>query len=212
MKRNDAIGISLLALRLSVFLVMLMWTLDKFINPSHAAAIFENFYFIPGLESNVVLILAILEIALLALFVLGLFKTLTYGAVLALHAVSTLSSFGMYLAPFEQYNLLFFAAWPMLAACFALFLLRNEDTRLTASGLFSGLSRLGGGGGSVNGTVKWFKNDKGFGFLTCDGQDVFVHHSAIEGKGRKTLREGQQVSVVIGQGPKGPQAEKVTIL
>ena len=211
MKRNDAIGISLLALRLSVFLVMLMWTLDKFVNPGHAAAVFEKFYFIPGLESNIFFIIAGLEIVLLVCFVLGLFKTLTYGAVLLFHSISTLSSFSMYLTPFEYPHLLFFAAWPMLAACFALFLLRDEDTRLTATGLFSGLSRIGGGA-SVNGTVKWFKNDKGFGFLTCDGQDVFVHHSAIEGKGRKTLREGQQVSVVIGQGPKGPQAEKVTIL
>ncbi len=210
MKRNDAIGISLLAIRLSVFLVMLMWTLDKLVNPAHAAKVYEMFYFIPGLDSTAFMAIAIAELLLLAAFVLGLYKTFTYGAVLVLHGVSTLSSFAMYLDPWEGINLLFFAAWPMLAACYALFLLRNEDVRCTATGLFSGFGK--GKGSAVTGTVKWFKNDKGFGFLTCDGQDVFVHHSAIEGKGRKTLREGQQVEVVIGQGPKGPQAEKVTIL
>ncbi len=208
MKRNDAIGISLLAMRLSVFLVMLMWTLDKFVNPAHAAKVYEMFYFIPGLDAQAVLVIGILELILLAGFVLGLFKTYTYGLVLILHGVSTFSSFNMYLNPWEGGNLLFFAAWPMLAACYGLFLLRAEDTRCTATGLLSRFSRRS----EATGTVKWFKNDKGFGFLTCDGEDVFVHHSAIEGKGRKTLREGQQVSVVIGQGPKGPQAEKVTIL
>jgi hypothetical protein len=61
----------------------------------------------------------------------GAWRTWTYGAVLAMHAVSTLSSFRQYLAPFEGPNILFFAAWPMLAACVALFLLRDLDTLWT---------------------------------------------------------------------------------
>ena len=60
------------------------------------------------------------------LFVAGLLKTWTYGAILIFHGVSTLSAFAKYLQPFD--NLLFFAAWPMLAACAALFLLRDYDT------------------------------------------------------------------------------------
>jgi putative oxidoreductase len=75
-------------MRLAVFLVMLMWTLDKFINPGHAGKIFGKFYFIAGLERTV----------------------------LALHTVSTL---------------LFFAAWPMLAGCLMLYLLRDEDVILS---------------------------------------------------------------------------------
>ena len=62
-----------------------------------------------------------------------------------------------------------------------------------------------------NGTVKWFNAEKGFGFISReDGSDVFVHFSAIQGEGFKTLEEGQQVSFNIAQGPKGPQAENVT--
>ena len=63
----------------------------------------------------------------------GLWKRLTYGTVLLLHAVSTFASFGKYVAPFEPHNLLFFAAWPMLAACIALYLLRDSDKMFSVS-------------------------------------------------------------------------------
>jgi CspA family cold shock protein len=63
------------------------------------------------------------------------------------------------------------------------------------------------------GTVKWFNDAKGFGFITPEsGPDLFVHFSAISGNGFKTLVEGQRVSFVAGQGKKGPQAENVTPL
>ena len=62
------------------------------------------------------------------------------------------------------------------------------------------------------GTVKWFDNDKGYGFITPDdgGKDLFVHHSAIVAEGYKTLAEGAKVQFEIGQGAKGPAAENVT--
>ena len=60
------------------------------------------------------------------------------------------------------------------------------------------------------GKVKWFSKQKGYGFITLDsGGDVFVHHSAIEGTGFKTLEEGQEVDVEVQEGPKGKQAAKV---
>ena len=61
------------------------------------------------------------------------------------------------------------------------------------------------------GTVKWFNESKGFGFITQDdgGADVFVHFSAIQGGGFKTLAEGQAVSYEVENGPKGPQASSV---
>ena len=61
-----------------------------------------------------------------------------------------------------------------------------------------------------NGTVKWFNSEKGFGFITKeDGNDVFVHFSAIQGDGFKTLEEGQRVSFDVTQGNRGDQAANV---
>ncbi len=63
-----------------------------------------------------------------------------------------------------------------------------------------------------NGQVKWFNDSKGFGFITADGsdKDIFVHYSAIQGDGFKTLDEGQKVTFELVQGPKGPLATNVT--
>ena len=64
-----------------------------------------------------------------------------------------------------------------------------------------------------HGTVKWFNNEKGFGFITVDGsEDVFVHFSAIQGDGFKSLEEGQEVEFTIVEGARGPQAAEVTKL
>lgn len=64
-----------------------------------------------------------------------------------------------------------------------------------------------------NGIVKWFNAEKGYGFISQEsGDDVFVHFSAIQGKGFKTLEEGQSVSFEIEEGPRGKQASNVTKL
>ena len=64
----------------------------------------------------------------------------------------------------------------------------------------------------TQGTVKWFNNEKGFGFIAPEngGNDVFVHHSAIQGSGYKSLNEGERVSFEVNRGPKGDQAANVT--
>lgn len=65
----------------------------------------------------------------------------------------------------------------------------------------------------AKGTVKWFNNQKGYGFITPEeGPDVFAHHSAIQSEGYKTLDEGQSVEFEINQGPKGPEAKNIVKL
>ncbi len=134
MTQQTRLEFSLLAMRLTVFLVMAVWTLDKFVNPGHAAAVYEKFYFIPGLGSGLITVIGLAELLLLLAFVAGLARRWTYGAVLLLHGVSTLSPLALYFSPFEGSNLLFFAAWPMLAACLALYLLRDADRLGTLGG------------------------------------------------------------------------------
>ncbi|RUO58993.1 hypothetical protein [Pseudidiomarina insulisalsae] len=128
---NDKLALSLLILRIGVFIVMFIWALDKFVNPAHTAAVFENFYGIGNLSSQLAAILGGLQVLLSVAFLLGLWKFYTYGLIFILHGVSTLSSFPQYLDAFN--NLLFFAAWPMWAACFALFYLRDYDTKTLGS-------------------------------------------------------------------------------
>jgi CspA family cold shock protein len=66
----------------------------------------------------------------------------------------------------------------------------------------------------ATGTVKWFNNDKGYGFIAQDdgGEDVFVHHTAISGAGFKSLAEGAKVEYEVEKGPKGPQARDVSVV
>ncbi|MCY0967422.1 cold-shock protein [Parathalassolituus penaei] len=66
---------------------------------------------------------------------------------------------------------------------------------------------------TVTGTVKWFNEEKGFGFISQQsGPDVFAHYSAIQSEGFKTLAEGQKVQFTVTQGKKGPQAENIVIV
>ncbi|WP_045452459.1 hypothetical protein [Vibrio campbellii] len=123
-KVQQQLGISLLALRLSIALVFIMWALDKVLVPEHAMKVFSGFYGL-DISSGFSVALGIAQLVFIGIFVAGLWKNMTYLAILVLHAGSTFSSFAKYLDPFN--NLLFFAAWPMLAACFALYLLREHD-------------------------------------------------------------------------------------
>lgn len=125
---EDRIAWALFLLRLGVFIVLFVWTLDKFISPGHAAKVFEHFYFLGGMGPAIMMTIGAIEMVIILLFFAEMWKRYTYGFVLITHGISTLSSWKQYTV---DVNLLFFAAWPMLAACAALFLLRDLDTKFT---------------------------------------------------------------------------------
>jgi len=131
MDTDKRLAISLFIIRITVFLVMLMWTLRKYFDPVHAGKLFAKYYSIPGLNEVMIYGIVALQMLLIIVFLLGIAKFWTYGLVMLLHAGSTLAPMAAYFAPYEGHHLLFFAAWPMLAACVALFLLRDNDKILT---------------------------------------------------------------------------------
>jgi putative oxidoreductase len=127
MKTENRLPLTLLLLRLSVFLVMFVWTVDKFVEPQHASKIMAAFYSVGGVGNFVIYLFATIELAVIVAFLLGFVKQWSYGLVLLMHAGSTLASYKKYLQPFESPNILFFAAIPMLGACFVLYYLREVD-------------------------------------------------------------------------------------
>ncbi len=123
--------LSLLLIRLSMVLFLIPWVIDKFLRPGHAIAVLEGFYGLAGLGAPLVLALGVAQALVLLLFALGIARTWSYGLVLVMHTLTTLVSWKQYLDPYTGANILFFAAWPTLAACIALFLLREHDTLWT---------------------------------------------------------------------------------
>ncbi|MEP5763363.1 MAG: MauE/DoxX family redox-associated membrane protein [Halieaceae bacterium] len=118
----------LLLLRLGVGIVFVIWTADKFVNPDHTVRVYEHFYMIPWLTQNTSYLVGLAQGLLVLAFLSGFMKTWSYGLVFLLHAVSTLTPMANYFSPWEGANILFFAAWPMLAAAWALWALRDYDT------------------------------------------------------------------------------------
>jgi len=129
MTEKNRIQWSLFLLRIGVFIVMFVWTLDKFINQEHAVTVYKHFYFM-DIELSMMTIVGVVEMVIILGFVAGLYKRFTYGFVMIVHGISTLSSWKQYTV---DINLLFFAAWPMLAACIALYLLRDMDKKWVLS-------------------------------------------------------------------------------
>jgi len=119
-------GAALFALRATLSLFFLGWTLEKFIKPEATIAIGEMFY---GVEIGPVLAMGVgvVQAVMLVLFAFGLYRTLSYGFFLATHTVSVLVTVPMMLDPFSGYNHLLFAGIPVWGALFALFLMRDED-------------------------------------------------------------------------------------
>jgi len=125
----DRLPLALFLLRLGVFVVMALWTVDKFLNPEHTAGVWKTFYGVEGIATAASYAIGAVQAAVVLAFGAGLWKRASYGLVFLMHAVSTLSTVPRMLDPWS--NLLFFAAWPMLAAIAALYLLRDEDRLVT---------------------------------------------------------------------------------
>lgn len=121
------LAVSLLLLRVGVAVVFVMWTLNKFVHPEQAAGVAAHYYGLSGLSHLATYAAGALQTLVVFAFIAGAFKTFSYGAIVLMHAGSTAASYGNYLDPWTTPNLLFFAAFPMLSATIALWLLRDQD-------------------------------------------------------------------------------------
>ncbi len=127
--------LSLFLMRVGVFYVMFYWTLKKFVDPEITAKVWSKFYLFDGLDAQMSIVVGTLQMAVIIAFVVGLFKRVSYGLVLIMHAVSTVSTWKYLMNPYldEPRAMLFMAAVPMLSACITLYLMRHEDRFLTLS-------------------------------------------------------------------------------
>ncbi len=124
---------ALLLTRVFIFLFLLPWQILRFTSPDSAAGIAKGFYKF-SLSPTVGTIIGVLWMLLLVAFVTGFKKTWSYGLVLALHAVGTLTTIAKLLPPYEGYDRLFLAAIPTVGAMLLLWVLRKEDTLLSLNG------------------------------------------------------------------------------
>lgn len=124
MDRSERAALAILRIGLGVFL--LLWSIDKIVVPEVTAGIFEHFYRLP-IPVEAAPAIGVAEAILSLAIILGVWKTVTYGLGLAIHAISTLVTLPQLLDPFGE-NHLFIAGIPVLAAFVALFLLRGRDT------------------------------------------------------------------------------------
>lgn len=118
-------------MRLSLAIVFAAWAADKFVNPDHGAAVLQGFYGLAEVPRPAIFTLGAIQMALVLAFATGFARTFSYGAILAMHAVTTLVSWRAYLG---LDNILFYSAFPMLGALIALFMLRDDDRLLSLSG------------------------------------------------------------------------------
>lgn len=132
MKLEKKLQIGLLLIRITTGVFFLIWSIEKLIFPEITQRVFSRFYLLE-ISSTIAIGLGVLQTLIVFAFMAGLLKTWTYGAILGMHGVSTLSTYKELLNPYEPPNHLFWAAVPLLTALIALFILRREDRLLTIS-------------------------------------------------------------------------------
>ena len=140
MTSTQNIRIGLATIRITVAAFFLIWSIEKIIAPEITQAVFSRFYFLT-IPSSFSVFIGIVQTIIVLLFLAGLFKLWTYGALLGMHAVSVIASHQPLLDPYMPPNHLFWASIPTLGALIALFLMRDEDQLFTWSSLFVAKSR-----------------------------------------------------------------------
>lgn len=132
MQRDTKLEACLLLMRLAIAAFMLVWAVDKVIAPEHAQAVFSRYY-LTELPAGPFVVIGWVQIAIIAAFAAGFARFWTYGAILLMHTVSTVSTYAQLANPWEAgpRGLLFWAAVPVLAAVIALFVLRDRDRLLS---------------------------------------------------------------------------------
>lgn len=130
MSYEQRLRISLMLMRASIGVFFLVWSVEKLVAPEVARKVFETFYSSP-LPIAVSYTLGIVQTIIILIFLAGLLKTWSYGALLGMHSISVFSTYERLLNPYEPPNHLFWAGVPVLGALVALFLLRDSDRLLT---------------------------------------------------------------------------------
>lgn len=125
--RDLQLEVGLFLLRLSCAGLFLVWAIDKLINPAHAAKVFEVFYF-SEISNEISLGLGIAQLLIILMFLFGLFKFFSYGALFLMHLVSVSSTWEKLIAPYDApRDILFWGAVPVVPALLLLFLVRERD-------------------------------------------------------------------------------------
>ncbi len=132
MTERRKLQISLAIIRFSIGLFFLIWSIRKIASPESGQKIFNKFYFLQ-ISPSISIFLGITQTLIILLFLAGLYKTITYGALLGMHIVSLLSTYQQLLAPYAPGNTLFWAGVPVLGSLIALFILRENDDLLAIS-------------------------------------------------------------------------------
>lgn len=119
--------ISLLAMRLGVGAVFLVWATDRVLNYSHNSKMMVHYYGV-SIPEGLLTAIGIAQLAIIIAFLVGFLKRISYGYILIAHLVTTLVSAKRLFPPYEIHQLLYFGSLPMLGACLGLYLLRDKDT------------------------------------------------------------------------------------
>ena len=130
MTNERKLQISLALIRISTAAFFLVWSIEKIISPEAAQRIFQKFYFL-SISNSIAVGIGIIQTLIVVIFLMGLLKTFSYGAMLGMHLVSVLSTYQQLFNPYAPGNQLFWAAVPTLAAMIGLFLLRDQDQLFT---------------------------------------------------------------------------------